>query len=225
MDFIVVGGGRVGLRTAQVLEDEDHAVTVVERDPDRVERARDRGLTAVEGDASREPVLKEAGIEDVDAIGALSGDLADNFAACLIGDHHGARTVMRIDEDYREDIYRRYADQVDEIVHPERLGAIAAKNALVGGTIRAIADVESNLQVLELTIGDDSPTRGYTISELELPAHARILAFGKRDGPMGIPLPDDSLDRGDRLAVLADFDVLDNVRRILVGDPGPAGGA
>jgi trk system potassium uptake protein TrkA len=35
---------------------------------------------------------------------------------------------------------------------------------------------------------------------------------------MGIPLPDDSLAVGDRVAVLADFDVLEDVRQILVGD-------
>jgi trk system potassium uptake protein TrkA len=46
---------------------------------------------------------------------------------------------MRIDEDYREDIYRRYAEAVDEVIYPERLGAIAAKNAMLGGDIQAVA--------------------------------------------------------------------------------------
>jgi trk system potassium uptake protein TrkA len=35
---------------------------------------------------------------------------------------------------------------------------------------------------------------------------------------MRIPLPDDSLETGDRVAVLADFKVLEDVRQILVGD-------
>jgi trk system potassium uptake protein TrkA len=72
--------------------------------------------------------------------------------------------------------------------------------------------------VVELTITDESPMQGYSISELELPADSRLLAFGKRDEPMGIPFPDDSLETGDRIAVLADFEVLEDVRRILVGD-------
>jgi trk system potassium uptake protein TrkA len=225
MNFVIVGGGRVGLRTARVLTEEGHDVTVVERDADRVERARKHGFTVVAGDGAQESVLQEAGVDDADAVGGLTGDLNTNFAACLIADHHGARTVMRIDEDYREEIYRQYAEQVDEVVYPERLGAIVAKNALLGGNIRAIADVAQNLQVVELTITPDSPVRGYSISEVELPANARLIAFGKANGPMEIPMPDDSLEDGDRVVVLADFAVLDDVRQLLVGaEPTPAGG-
>jgi trk system potassium uptake protein TrkA len=59
--------------------------------------------------------------------------------------------------------------------------------------------------------------RGYTLRELELPAGARVLAFGKEDGSLALPLPDETLEVGDRIAVLAEFDALDNVRQILVG--------
>ncbi|UIP01296.1 TrkA family potassium uptake protein [Halobaculum sp. CBA1158] len=218
MRFIVIGSGRVGLRTARVLREEGHDVTVVERDHERAERAREAGFAVVEGDGSREDVLAKAAVERADAVGALTGDLNVNFAACMIAKHHGCRTVMRIDEDYREEIYQKYADEVDEVVYPERLGAIGAKNALLGGNIRAIADIAEHLQVVLVTITDRSPMRGYTLSEVELPSRARLLAFGKADEPMGLPFPDESLEAGDRVAVLADFSVLDDVRRLLVGD-------
>ncbi|PSQ59415.1 potassium transporter Trk [Halobacteriales archaeon SW_7_71_33] len=181
MDFVIVGTGRVGLRTARVLDDEGHAVTVVERDPVLVERARDDGFGVVTGDGS-------------------------------------CHTVMRVDEDYREDVYRQYADEVDEVVYPERLGTIGAKNALLGGTIRAVADVAPHLQVVELTVSPEAPMRGYTVSELQLPVDATVLAFGKGEGPLVLPDPDESIEAGDRLVVLADFDVLDDVRQIVVGD-------
>jgi len=218
MKFVIVGAGRVGLRTARVLNDEGHDVTVVERDPVLVDRAREAGVAVVRGDGSREETLLEAGIEDADALGALTGDLNDNFAACTVANHHGARTVMRIDEDYREDIYRRYTAEVDEVIYPERLGAIGAKNALLGGTIRAVADVAQSLQVVELTVSEDAPVRGYTVSELQLPADATVLALGKGDSPLALPDPDESVAAGDRLVVLAEFDALDSVRQIVVGD-------
>lgn len=218
MRFVIIGAGRVGLRTGRVLQEEGHEVTLVERDAAVAERARDQGFDVVGGDGSREEVLERADIDEADALGALSGDLNTNFAACLIGKHHGCRTILRIDEDYREDIYRKYAGEVDEIIYPERLGAIGAKNALLGGDIRAIADIAQNLQVVELTVTEQAPTRGYTISELQLPADATVLAFGKEGKPLDIPDPDESLEEGDRLVVLADFDVLGDVRQILVGD-------
>ncbi len=218
MRFVIIGAGRVGLRTARVLREEGHEVVLVENDTTKAKRARTDGFEVIEGDGSREAVLEQANLDSADALGGLTGNLNVNFAACLIGKHHGCRTILRIDEDYREDIYRKYASDVDEVVYPERLGAIGAKNALLGGNIRAIADIAQNLQVVELTITDESPMRGYSVSELELPANSRVLAFGKRDERMGIPLSDDSLEVGDRVAVLADFEVLGDVRKILVGD-------
>ncbi|WP_265110149.1 potassium channel family protein [Halosolutus halophilus] len=218
MRFVIIGAGRVGLRTARVLREEGHEVTIIERDETKVKRAREQGFSVVVGDGSREDLLAEAGIAEADALGALTGDLNVNFTACMIGDHYGARTIMRIDEAYREGIYRKYAHEVDEVIYPERLGAIGAKNALLGGTIRAIADIAQNLQVVELTITNSAPVNGYTISELHLPADATVLAFGKRGQPLEIPSEDLSLEDGDRLVVLADFEVLSDVRQLLVGE-------
>ncbi|SIR77113.1 potassium channel family protein [Natronorubrum thiooxidans] len=218
MRFVIIGAGRVGLRTARVLRDEGHEVTLIEQDEAMIRRARSQEFTVVEGDGSREDVLEDAGITDADALGALTSDLNVNFTACMIGNHHGCRTIMRIDEAYREGIYRKYADEVDEVIYPERLGAIGAKNALLGGTIRAIADIAPHLQIVELTITNGAPVNGYTMGELQLPADATVLAFGKRDQPLEIPNSDLSLEDGDRLVVLADFDVLNEVRQLLVGE-------
>ncbi|WP_049984956.1 potassium channel family protein [Halobellus rufus] len=225
MRFVIIGAGRVGLRTARVLREEGHQITLVERDRDRAEHARDDGFEVVEGDGSLEDVLLDAGIEAADGFGALTSDLNTNFAGCSIAKHYRTWTVLRVDEDYREEVYEKYADEVDEVVYPERLGAIGAKNALLGGSIRAIADVAQNLQVVLMTVTEQSPMRGYTIEEVALPANSRIVAFGKADKPMGLPLADDSLEVGDRLAVLSDFEVLEEVRQLIVGERlAPEGG-
>ncbi|MFB6188699.1 MAG: TrkA family potassium uptake protein [Halapricum sp.] len=227
MRFVIMGAGRVGLRTARALRDSGHEVTLVERNEQTAERARTADFTVIEGDGSFEETLLEAGLDDADALGALTGDLNSNFVACLVADHYDCRTVLRIDEDYREEIYRKYAEEVDEVIYPERLGAIAAKNALLGGNIRAIADIAHDVQLVEFTINTASPVRGYSISELELPAKSRLLAFGKDDEALDVPSDDVSLEDGDRLVVVADFDVLGDVRSIVVGETGRAavGGA
>ncbi|WP_254862312.1 potassium channel family protein [Halovivax gelatinilyticus] len=219
MRFVIVGAGRVGLRTARVLREEGHEVTLIELDEPTRRRAEAAEFDVVAGDGSREEILAEAGIDDADAVGALTGDLNVNFAACMIGSHRGCRTVMRIDDDYREEIYRKYADEVDEVIYPERLGAIGAKNALLGGTIRAIADIAQHLQIVELTITSEAPVEGYTVSELQLPADATVLAMSKDGSPFQIPDADEALETDDRLVVLTDFAVLGDVRQIVVGDP------
>ncbi|MFW5950444.1 MAG: potassium channel family protein [archaeon] len=218
MRFVIVGAGRVGLRTGRALRESGHTVVFVEAELKAADRAREAGFEVIEGDGSLEVVLEEADLGSADAVGALTGDLNANFATCLIADHHGCRTVLRIDEDYREHLYRKYADAVDEVVYPERLGAIAAKNALLGGNSVAIADIAQHLQLIEFRVTEAAPINGYSLSELELPANSRLLAFGKRDGSVDVPDVDASLEVGDRLVVLADFEVLSDVRQLVVGE-------
>lgn len=221
MRLLIVGTGRVGFRTARSVRDSGHDVAIVEVDPEAAQQARDEGFETVEGDGALETTLQQTDLESVDGIAALTSDLNANLAACTIADQYDCRTVMRIDEDYREGIYREHVDVVDEVVHPERLGAILAKNALVGGNSRAIADVELNLQIVEFTITEDAPMQGYTLRELELPGPARLIAFGPQGESLDLPQADQMLSPGDRLVVLADSGRLDDLRRIVVGDGGP----
>jgi trk system potassium uptake protein TrkA len=209
------------MRTARVLREEDHDVVLVDPDRSKVDRLREEGFEVVEGDGSDESVLLDMDLEGADGLAALTGDMVVNFTACMIAKSHGCRTVLRADNDYREYVVRKHSSDVDEVVYPERLGAIMAKNALLGGNIHAIADVAPTVQLVELTVTEESPMRGYTLSELELPGNARLLAFGKAGGRTGLPSPDQSLERGDRLIVIADYDVLEDVRHIIVGDGAP----
>lgn len=209
------------MRTARVLRDEDHEVTLVEPDYTKVERLSEEGFDVVQGDGSQEAVLEGLDLPSVDGLAALSGNLTVNLIACLIAKSHDCRTVLRADDDYREYVLRKYASDVDEVIYPERLGAIVAKNALLGGSIRAIADIAHNIQLVELTVTDEAPMRGYTLSEVELPANARMLAFCKDGGSYMLPDGDHSLEAGDRVVVIADYNELSDVRRIIVGASNP----
>lgn len=221
---LVAGTGRVGLQTARAVRDSGHEVVAVEADREVADRARSEGFDVVEGDAAVESTLARADLDTVDAVAALTSDRNANLAVCTIADEYDCRTVMRIDEEYREEIYREHVDVVDEIVHPERLGAILAKNALVGANSRAIADVEQSLQIVEFTITPEAPTNGYTLRELELPGRARLIAFAPGGERLSLPTPDNSLSPGDRLVVLVDSGRLEDVRRLVVGEPAPVQG-
>jgi trk system potassium uptake protein TrkA len=212
MKFVIVGYGRVGIRTARILREEGHDVVVVENDPEKAERALNEGFETVEGDGSEEEVLEEAGLDTADAIGGLTGDLNVNFAACMVGKHYGCRTVLRIDEDYREEIYQKYADDVDEIIYPERLGAAGAKTALLGGDFNVVSDLTEQLQLTVFTIRDGSPLIGERISSVDLPSTARIYAHGRAHESLTIPLPGTRIEANDRIAVIVQTDAVEEVR-------------
>ncbi|PSP56053.1 potassium transporter Trk [Halobacteriales archaeon QS_1_67_19] len=217
MRFVIVGAGRVGLRTARIIQNEGYDVVLVENDAEKADRARDEQFMVVEGDGSSEEILEQTDLAATDAVGGLTGDLNVNFAACMIGKHYGCRTVLRIDEDYREEIYHKFADDVDEVVYPERLGAAGAKTALLGGDFNVIADLTEQLQLTTLVVPEGSSIVGERLTAIELPENARIYAHGRARERMTIPLPQTTVDAGDRLAVIAGRDALNAVRDSLQG--------
>jgi trk system potassium uptake protein TrkA len=217
MRIVIVGYGRVGARTARILDEEGHEVILVENAPEKVDRARNAGFEVVDGDGSNEAVLREAGLESARAFGGLTGDPNVNFTACLVAREFDCRTVMRISEDYSEEIYDRYADDVDEIVYPERLGAAGAKTALLGGTFNAIGDLTEQLQLSVVRIPQGAPIIGQRVSDVEVPDAARIYAHGREREPMTIPMPGTTVSAGDRLALILERDAQEQVRTSLLG--------
>jgi len=217
MTFIIVGYGRVGARTARILHEEGRSVVVVENDPEKAERAREAGFEVVEGDGTNESVLKRAGVENAVALGGFTGDPNANFAACMIGKQHGCRAVMRISEDYREEIYERYEQDVDEVIYPERLGAAGAKTALLGGSFNALGELTEALRLTTVTIPDDSPAIGQKVNEIDLDDFGRVYAHGRAREEMTIPLPGTVVEAGDRLALVVDDDGLERTRAALLG--------
>ena len=212
MRFVIVGYGRVGARTARVLKEEGHHVVVVENDEQKIERARLAGFEVVDGDGSNEAVLERADISRADAVGGLTGDPNTNFAACMIGKEFDCRTVMRISEDYREEIYEQYAEDVDEVIYPERLGAAGAKTALLGGNFNALGDLTERLQLSTLTVPDGAPVVGSHVSDVDLGPNARIYAHSHGREEMTIPLPGTEIRAGDQLALIIDLDAVDDVK-------------
>jgi len=218
MQFVIVGFGRVGMRTARTLQSEGHDLVVVEQAPTKVERAEAEGFDVVEGDGAEEDALEAAGVAAADAVGALTGDLNTNFSACMVAKHHGCRTVLRIDEDYREEIYEKYAEDVDEIIYPERLGAAGAKTALLGGNFNVLADMTEQLSAASVEIPDGSSAVGKRVVEVELPGDARIYAHGRRNEAMTIPLPQTEIEGGDSVAIIADPESVTAARKQLRGE-------
>jgi trk system potassium uptake protein TrkA len=220
MRVIVVGFGRVGSWTTHVLTEEGHEATVVEIDPDSAKRARTRGFTVVEGDAREEDVLLEAGLDTALAVGALTGDPNVNFAVCMLAKSHDCRTVMRISEDYRADIYDQYADAVDEVVYPEQFGAAGAKTALLGGNFDAIGELTEQLSLSVVHVPEDAPVVGDRVIDIDLGGDATVYAHGHGREPMTIPLPGATVEPGDRLALVAERDAESAVQTALVGESG-----
>lgn len=218
MRCVIVGYGRVGIRTAHILDTEGHEVVVIENDPEKVERARESDFAVIDGDGSSADVLKRADLDEADAVGGLTGDPAVNSAVCTVANDHGCRTVLRINEDFSEAVYQDYSEGVDEIIYPEQLGAAGAKTALLGGDFSVLADITEQLSAATLTIPDESPVIDERVVNLDTPEDVRVYAHGRAGEPMTIPMPRTAIEADDRLALVADPDAVARFRDRIHGE-------
>jgi voltage-gated potassium channel Kch len=80
---IVCGFGRIGLMLAQELQAGRASFVILERGEDRVAQARNLGYLCVQGDATNEEALKEAGVTRAKALATVLPDDAANVFITL----------------------------------------------------------------------------------------------------------------------------------------------
>ena len=105
MNILVIGCDQVGASLIRDLERIGHDISLIERDPEQLKRldAFDDyrfGGTALVGDPTDPDVLRRGGVENCDAVAAVSEDDSVNLMAAQI-----AKSIFR-----REKVIRRVSD-------------------------------------------------------------------------------------------------------------------
>jgi len=208
--FIVCGYGRIGSIVANQFRAQSIPFVVVERDAARVQEALTAGFLAMEADASREEVLKRAGIERARGLIAAVGTDAENVYAVL------SARVMRPDlfivgraesEDSVQKLQRAGANRV---VSPYQIGAMqmaqtAIRPAVVDFVELATSSENLELAMEEITIAANSALVDQSILNANLRQRFGIIvvAIQRHDRHMDFnPEPDTAIRAGDKLVVL-----------------------
>ncbi|WP_276259507.1 potassium channel family protein [Haloglomus litoreum] len=209
---VVVGGGRVGTRTAELLDDRGHDVVVVEEDPDRVEALSDEYIaTVIQGDATRPSILEQAGLDRADALAALTGRTGVNLATCMVATRleSGLETVMRTDREVGDE----YAGFVDAVTFPERAGARATANA-IEHDVQTLTEATGALDILEVRVAEGAPVAGRALADVALPRGSLVVSDAAGDTIAG---PETVLEPGQSYVLAVAPDVADEVMNLMRG--------
>ncbi len=211
---IIAGAGRVGHRTAQVLDDYGHEVYLIERDAETVDRVTGRRTgVVIEGDATNPSILRQTTPERADILAALTGDTTTNFAICAEVQHlaDDIQTVARVDDPEQADAAQEF---VDEIVYPERAGSKAAINRIQNNDIRTLEDVAGDLDILDIRVDPRSPVAGKQLKEAFLPDGSHVISDAEGTE---IARPETTLKPDRRYLVATEPSVADDVHKLLIG--------
>jgi trk system potassium uptake protein TrkA len=211
--IVVAGSGRVGFRVAQHFVDRGKEVTVIESDPDAVDRMADiGGVEVVAGDATKPSVLRETLSEETSVLAALTDIEHSNLAICMGGKQvrPDLRTVARVEHEDADE----YAEFVDTVYFPERASVKAAVNAVADSDVRTLEEVTGDLEILDIRLDYDAPAAGDVVADV-LPEGSVVIS--QADGHVAVQ-HSTKLVAGRRYLVAADLDVVDEVIHRFRGD-------
>ena len=214
--FIVCGYGRIGRIVSLELKRQKVPHLIIERDPALVQQAVEENELAIAADASREDVLKRAGIEKARGLIAVVGTDAENVYTVL------SARVLRPDlfiiaraesEDATLKMKRAGADRV---VSPYQIGATqiaqtALRPAVVDFVALATGTDNLDLAMEQVTVAPRSRLANQSILEANLRQRFGVIVVGiqRRDKKMEFnPEPETSILPEDKLVVLGQGDSL-----------------
>jgi trk system potassium uptake protein TrkA len=210
---IVAGGGDIGLRTAELLDERGHTVVLIEQDPARCNELIDEYVaTVIEGDATLPAILRQAAPDDADVVAGLTNNVSANLALCMMAQQFNpsVHTVLRTDAETGD----AHANLVGAVIYPERASALLAVNAIVGSDVRSLEHAMGQLEIIEVRVQEGAPAAGKSLTDISFPTGSLVVS--DQDGTR-VARPDTVLQPGQHYIVACEPSVTDEVMRLLRG--------
>ncbi len=200
MNVFIVGAGQIGTHLAQVLAAENHDVTVIESNPERVEEV-DFALDVrvVSGSGTSTTLLRELQVDQAGLFVAATGTDEVNLVAAALAKKLGVRrTVARVGSQgyHTEALELASAFRIDHVISAQELTARMAVSYLdhpgffvmddfAGGRVHAFS-----FQI------DSGPLLDTPLSGISIPEHT-LIGLIRRNQETIIPRGKDVIQKGD----------------------------
>lgn len=208
--FVVCGFGRMGRIVCKELAAKPVPFVVIEQDPAALRLLEEEQFPFVEGDATEESFLIQAGIERARGlVAALSTD-SDNVYVVLTGRELNPNLlIVARAEDERSERKLMHAGAT-RVVSPYVIGGHRMAHALLRPAVLDVIDLATHyrsieLQIEEVAVAPGSFADGVTLQESGIrdTVGVILIALKKPDGQMLVnPLPTARIQAGDRLVLM-----------------------
>lgn len=214
--LVVVGGGNIGLRLAEILETQhpEFAFKLIEASPARAELVAQRLHRAVVlcGDGRSRDTLLEAGIDGAGAVVTVTNDDDINILAALLAKRLGCPRAMALVT--RSDYELLTAEiGIDVAINPRDTTVSSILGHIRRGRIRAVHTIRDGAaEVFEAEALETSPIVGQPLKELRAPG--LVLGAVVRDGRVIAPRGDTVVRAGDRVVIAARAETVKRVEQL-----------
>ena len=212
---LIIGGGRVGLRVAEILENEEIPITLMERNSRRCEALAERlkKTKVIEGDGTDSQVLAD---EAKDAVVTVSDDEATNILAAILAKRQGAKKVIAL---IQRPHFLQLAPSlgIDAAVSPRLTTASVILRYVRGGPVISLVEMpEWDAEIMELVALPTTAVVGRPLREVNMPKGAIVAAI-KRGEQIIIPKGDSQILADDRVILFTLPEAIPKVERLFSG--------
>ena len=209
MKIVIVGAGKIGSSLAFELANEDHDITVVEKDKEKIKLLSDTlDVMALCGNGAAMAIQREANVGDSDLLIAVTGEDELNMLACIVARKLGCKnTIARVrNREYTEQLYMLKSELgLSMTINPELLAAKEIYRLLqIPAFIKRDTFAEGKAEIVELFVGEDNPLDGLRLADLRKRIRVHVLVCAVvREEQVFIPDGSFVLHKGDKIYVTA----------------------
>lgn len=209
MKIVIVGADKVGYSLAERLASEDHDITVVDIDKEKIKTINDTlDVMAVCGNGAALSVQREANVDESDLLIAVTARDETNILACMLAKKLGCKnTIARVRNlEYTEQVYMLKDELgLSMTINPEMLAAKEIFKLLqMPAFIKRDTFAKGRAEIVELMLPEKCPLDGVKLSDLGRRLRIRVLICAVMRGEE-VVIPDGSfkLKAGDKIYVTA----------------------
>ncbi len=219
MYIVIAGGGKVGSYLATVLLESGNQVAIIEENKaiaDLLSVSLEGEYLVIHGDGCDSRFQEDAGIRRADIFVGATGQDDTNLVACEIAERvfHVNRVIARVNSPKNLRIFRKVG--IECVSSTTLIANLIEEEALLGNVSMVSSLTHGNVSLSEFTIGHmrrHSDEEGVALGDIELPEGALAVAVAYEDDAE-VANDDMILFPGDQVIVVADDDVLDEVRAV-----------
>lgn len=207
MDIVIIGAGKLGAGLAKSLSNEDHNITVIDYNADKIEALVDKfDIQGIAGSGTHIDVLKQAQVPVADVV--ISTTLSDenNILVCLMAKKLGARyTIARVrNPEYNAQFeFMRNELGVSLMINPDFNAALEIGRIVQfpeANNIETFAN--GNIDMAEYKITADSSLCSGNIRSISSKlTNNMVICAVEREDEVYIPNGDFVLQAGDRIYI------------------------
>lgn len=213
---LIIGGGKIGIRLARLLDEKSIYTKIIEKNPDRCAKLAERlnKVVVLHGDGSDQELLKEENIQDIDVVVALTDDEEINILASLLAKQMGARkTITKISKFSYFPLMSTIG--IEQVVSP-RLSAINTilQHIRRGKVLSSISIKGEQAEFMEAVALETSDIVGKPLKNIVFPKGALVAGIIREDNFI-IPTGDSIVNPGDMIIIFARKQTIPKVEKIL----------